>query len=200
VITNIDFLRQYTGLSTDDFSSVEIALEETADIQNIRNALSFLKEKSVIQDRYEQNKTLYSTIKMEKWAIYAIFSIILLIAAFNMVGALTMLVLEKKKDIQILMSMGADASMIRKIFLSEGLLLAFIGMTAGMLMALLLYLLQVNYGLVPLQGESFLINYYPVELRAGDFLLVGITVLFIGIVAAWVPANRAALQHFELRN
>ncbi|MFZ9660439.1 MAG: FtsX-like permease family protein [Chitinophagaceae bacterium] len=200
VITNMDFLRQYTGVGADEYSSVEIALESNADIESIRKALSIFEKKTIIQDRYEQNKTLYATIRMEKWAIYAIFSIILLIAAFNMVGALTMLVLEKKKDIQILMSMGADSSMIRKIFLSEGLLLAFIGMSVGMLLAILLYVVQVKYGLVPLQGESFLINHYPVELHISDFVLVGTTVLFIGIIAAWVPAHRAAVQHFELRN
>lgn len=200
VITNMEFLREYTGVPSDEFTSVEIALNETADIDYVRNELSRFDERAIIQDRYEQNKTLYSTIKMEKWAIYVIFSIILLIAAFNMVGALTMLVLEKKKDIQILMSMGADSSMIRKIFLSEGLLLAFIGMTVGMLLAILLYALQVKYGLVPLQGESFLINQYPVALHLSDFILVGVTVLVIGIIAAWVPAYRAAVQQFELRN
>ena len=107
---------------------------------------------AVVQNKYEQNKSLYSTIQLEKWAIYAIFSLILLVAAFNMIGALSMLVLEKKKDIQVLQAMGAGQGLIRKIFLSEGLLLALIGASGGIIVALILYYLQVNYKLVPLAG------------------------------------------------
>jgi lipoprotein-releasing system permease protein len=153
-----------------------------------------------VLDRYEQNKTLYSTIRLEKWAIYGIFTLILLVSAFNMVGALTMLVLEKQKDIQVLQAMGADRQMIRKIFLTEGLVLAGIGAAVGMLLAVLLYFLQINYKLVPLQGESFLIDYYPVKLVWGDFLMVTCTVMAIGLLASWFPAYRASKQAFELRN
>ena len=134
------------------------------------------------------------------FAIYAIFSLILIVAAFNMIGSLSMLVLEKQKDIQILMAMGADRSVIRKIFLSEGLLLAIIGNAAGIILSLLLYWLQVNYKLVPLQGATFLIDYYPVKLVLGDFILVSATVFVIGIVASWFPAARAAKQQMNLHN
>ena len=125
---------------------------------------SCLGQDAMVQNKYEQNKSLYSTIQLEKWAIYGIFSLILLVAAFNMIGALSMLVLEKKKDIQVLQAMGAEPGLIRKIFLSEGLLLALIGACGGIIVALILYYLQVNYKLVPLQGESFLIDHYPVKL------------------------------------
>jgi lipoprotein-releasing system permease protein len=108
--------------------------------------------------------------------------------------------LEKQKDIQILMAMGADRSVIRKIFLSEGLLLAIIGNAAGIILSLLLYWLQVNYKLVPLQGATFLIDYYPVKLVLGDFILVSVTVFVIGIVASWFPAARAAKQQMNLHN
>ncbi len=124
--------------------------------------------------------------------IYGIFSLILLVAAFTMVGALTMLVLEKKKDIYILRALGADASLIQRIFVSEGLLLAGIGALLGMFLAIGLYYLQITYKLVPLEGQSFLIDYYPVKLVAGDFVLVGLTVGLIGLLASWVPAGRAS--------
>jgi lipoprotein-releasing system permease protein len=153
-----------------------------------------------VQDRYEQNRTLYSTINLEKWAIYGIFTLILLVAAFNMVGALTMLVLEKKKDIQVLQAMGANRQVIRNIFMAEGLVLAGIGAISGMILAVTLYFLQVTYKLVPLQGESFLIDYYPVKLVWQDFLLVAVTVFAIGLLASWFPAYRASRQAFELRN
>jgi lipoprotein-releasing system permease protein len=96
--------------------------------------------------------------------------------------------------------MGAEQGLIRKIFMSEGLLLAMIGAGGGILVALILYYLQINYKLVPIQGESFLIDYYPVKLVIWDFLLVIATVFLIGLLASWFPAMRAAKQPFELRN
>jgi lipoprotein-releasing system permease protein len=201
VITNIDFLRQYLNYGEDEYSSVEIALTDPGAEKKVQQGLQqLLGSGAVVQNKYEQNKSLYSTIQLEKWAIYAIFSLILLVAAFNMIGALSMLVLEKKKDIQVLQAMGAGRGLIRKIFLSEGLLLALIGASGGILVALLLYYLQVNYKLVPLQGDSFLIDHYPVKLVFSDFLLVVGTVISIGLLASWFPAMRAAKQPFELRN
>jgi lipoprotein-releasing system permease protein len=201
VITNIDFLRQYLNYGEDEYSSVEIALTDLHAEKKVQLGLQQLLGTGYqVQNKYEQNKSLYSTIQLEKWAIYAIFSLILLVAAFNMIGALSMLVLEKKKDIQVLQAMGAEQGLIRKIFLSEGLLLALIGASGGILVALILYYLQVNYKLVPLQGESFLIDHYPVKLVFRDFLLVVGTVFLIGFLASWFPAMRAAKQPFELRN
>ncbi len=201
MITNIDFLRQYLNYGENEYSSVEIALTDLQEEKKVQEGLQqLLGAGTLVQNKYEQNKSLYSTIQLEKWAIYAIFSLILLVAAFNMIGALSMLVLEKKKDIQVLQAMGAGRGLIRKIFLSEGLLLALIGASGGILVALLLYYLQVNYKLVPLQGESFLIDHYPVKLVFRDFLLVVGTVITIGLLASWFPAMRAAKQPFELRN
>jgi lipoprotein-releasing system permease protein len=117
-----------------------------------------------------------------------------------MVGALTMLVLEKKKDIQVLQAMGASRQLIRKIFMAEGLVLAGIGAISGIILAVTLYFLQVKYKLVPLQGDSFLIDYYPVKLVWQDFLLVTLTVFTIGMLASWFPAYRASKEPFELRN
>ena len=136
---------------------------------------------------------------LEKWAIYAVLTLILLIAAFNMISALTMLVLEKQKDISVLQSMGADRSMILRIFLSEGLLLGGIGAVSGILLALIICLLQDQFHLVKLQGGSFLIDYFPVKLQLVDFLLVAGTVSLIAFLASWFPARKAASQLIELR-
>ena len=201
VITNLDFLKQHLFYDTDEFSAVEIGLQDARDEAEVQSGLQQLLGPAFkVQNKYEQNRNLYATIQLEKWAIYAIFSLILLVAAFNMIGALSMLVLEKKKDIQVLQAMGAGEGLIRKIFISEGLLLATIGLVGGILVALLLYYLQINYKLVPLQGQSFLIDYYPVKLVFRDFVLVSSTVLLIGFLASWFPAARAAKQPFELRN
>jgi len=201
MLTNLDFARQYLNFGADEYTAAEVAVTQPEQVTEVKAALkNMLGPQYRVEDRYEQNKTLYTTINLEKWAIYGIFTLILLVAAFNMVGALTMLVLEKKKDIQVLQAMGAERSMIMKIFLAEGLVLAGIGALGGILLALLLYYLQVRYKIVPLQGESFLIDYYPVKLVWTDFLLVILTVVAIGLLASWFPAYRASRQAFALRN
>ena len=199
-ITNIDFVKQQMGFAADEYSAAEIKLDANADMYEMQEQLAPLLGKNyLVQNKYEQNTSLYNTMKMEKWAIYAVLTLILLIAAFNMVSALTMLVLEKQKDISVLQSMGADKKMILKIFLSEGLLLGGIGAFSGILMALAICLLQVKFHLVKLQGGSFLIDYFPVKLHAPDFLLVSSTVALIAFLASWFPARKAASQLIELR-
>jgi lipoprotein-releasing system permease protein len=139
-------------------------------------------------------------MQVEKWVIYAILSLILVVAAFNMIGALTMLVLEKAPDISVLHALGADRSFIQKIFLTEGLLLALIGGGAGMILAVTIALLQQQFHLIPLQGSTFMISYFPVEMELRDFLLVGFTVLVIAVLASYLPARKAAQQQFLLRS
>jgi lipoprotein-releasing system permease protein len=116
-----------------------------------------------------------------------------------MVSALTMLVLEKKQDIAILQSMGSTRSQVRKIFLTEGLLLGGLGTICGVALAMIICFLQVKYKLIPLRGGSFLIDYFPVKLMATDFILVTCTAMFISLVASWFPANKASAQPLELR-
>lgn len=199
-ITNIAFVKQQMGFSPDEYSSVEVKLDNTANPAEIKEKLATLLGPTVtVQTKFEQNTSLYNTMKLEKWAIYAVLTLILLIAAFNMISALTMLVLEKQKDISVLQSMGADKSMILKIFLSEGMLLGGIGAIAGIIMALIICLLQVKFHLIKLQGGSFLIDYFPVKLQILDFLLVAGTVAFIAFLASWFPARKAASQLIELR-
>jgi len=201
VITNLDFIRLYSGYTQDQYSAAEIKVNQDENVTQVVESISFLLgSKYKVEDRYQQNNTLYTTIKLEKLAIYGIFSLILVVAAFNMIGALSMLVLEKKKDIQVLMAMGADQSLIQKIFLAEGILLSSIGTIGGMMIALILYYLQVTYKLVPLQGDTFLIDYYPVKLSVSDFLLVGLTVFTIGIIASWIPSRKATAEKLDLRN
>ena len=200
VLTNIGFMKQMLGMAEDNYSAAEIALQPDADAAEVKTGLEQLLGKNyTVQTRYQQNASLYAVMRIEKWVIYAILSLILVVAAFNMIGALTMLVLEKKNDISVLHALGGDKAFIQKIFLSEGLLLALIGGATGMVIALILALLQINFKLIPLQGGSFLIDYFPVQLNIFDFLLVGATILVIALIASWVPARKAANQQFLLR-
>jgi lipoprotein-releasing system permease protein len=199
-ITNIDFVKRQMGFAPDEYSAAEIKLDSNVNVQSMQQHLSnLLGSNYTVQTKYQQNTSLYNTMKLEKWFIYAVLTLILIIAAFNMVSALTMLVLEKKKDISILQSMGAGKNRILKIFLSEGLLLGTIGAIAGILLATIICIIQLKYKLIKLEGGSFLIDYFPVNLQVSDFLLVSATALIIAFVASWLPASKAAKQAFELR-
>ncbi len=199
-ITNIDFVKQQMGFAADEYSAVEIKLTEKADPQEVKKILATqLGNNYKVQTKYEQNTSLYNTMKLEKWAIYAILTLILIIAAFNMVSALTMLVLEKRKDISVLQSMGASQQSILKIFLSEGLLLGSIGTIAGIVLATIICLLQLKFKIIKLAGGSFLLDYFPVKMIATDFVLVAVTATAIAFLAAWFPARKASRQEVELR-
>ncbi len=200
VITNIGFMRQQMNYRDDEYTSLEVQLAKGMNAETFARTLrQVLGDKYKVQTKYEQNTSLYQSMRMEKWFIYAVLTLILIIAAFNIIGALTMLVLEKKKDISVLLAMGADKHIIRKIFLSEGLLLAAGGAVIGIILATLISMLQMKYHFIKLYGSSFLIDYFPVKMEASDLLLVTVTAFIIAFVASWFPAQKAASQHFDLK-
>lgn len=200
-ITNIDFVKYMLDLGTDEYSAAEIKIADPSQMDEVKEALQKLLGKDYkVQTRYQQNQSLYTVMQIEKWVIYGILSLILVVAAFNMIGALTMLVLEKQKDIAVLKAMGADNNLIQKIFLSEGFVLAAIGGGGGIILATLICWIQVKFKIVKLAGGSFIIDYYPVQMVATDFLLVISTVFIIALLAAWIPARKASLQLFTLKS
>lgn len=200
-ITNIGFVKRALRLGKEEYSGVEITLKDASQADEIKEQLKKIFNKGYsIQTRYQQNQNLYSIMNMERWIIYGVLSLILVVAAFNMIGALTMLVLEKQKDISVLHSLGGNKNFIQKIFLSEGLLLALVGTVTGMLLATIIAVLQINFHLIPLEGGSFLIDYFPVKLRLTDYLLVTATVFVIALLASWLPSKKAASQEFSLRS
>lgn len=173
-------------------SSLEISLLEGADPHRVkRNLQTILGDAYRVETRYEQNKTLYMVMQAEKWAVYAILVLVLWIASFNMTGALTMLVLEKQKDISILKAMGAEAATLRKLFITEGVLWSFLGGLLGIITGTLLCWGQQKFHWVTLEG-AFIIDAYPVTLRFGDCLIVICTVVVIGLLASVFPARKAA--------
>jgi lipoprotein-releasing system permease protein len=199
VLTNLDFMKAMLSLEPDEFGGVEIALKQGSDEKSITEALEKLLGKNyTVLSRYQQNQGLYSVMQMEKWVIYILLSLILVVAAFTMIGSLTMLVLEKQKDIQVLKAMGASSGRIQGIFISEGFLLAGIGAGVGMALALLICWAQQKFELIKLEGGSFVINHYPVKLMWPDFLLVSGTVVLVAFLASWLPARKAAASNMEL--
>jgi lipoprotein-releasing system permease protein len=199
-IANIDFVRQQMNLHPDEYSAIEVKLKPNTKPAEAKLALQkLLGTNFTIQTKYEQNTSLYNTMQLEKWAIYAVLTLILIIAAFNMISALTMLVLEKKKDIAILQSIGTTQSGILKIFLAEGLLLGFIGCTIGISLALLISFIQLQWHIIPLKGGTFLINYFPIKIVITDIALVAATALLIAFIAALFPAYKASREGVGLK-
>ncbi len=200
-ITNIDFVKRAMKLGADEYSGVEIALQNPGRANELKKTIGkIFGDGYLIQNKYQQNRSLYAVMNLERWVIYGVLCLILVVAAFNMIGALTMLVLEKQKDMNVLYALGGNKGFIQRIFLSEGMLLALMGCGIGMLLALLFAWLQMKYHLIPLTGGSFLIDYFPVKLRLMDFVLVGSTVFVIAMIASWIPARKAAVQEFSLRS
>jgi len=179
-----------------EVSSLEISLTEDADEEDVKDRIEeILGADYVVKDRYQQNELLFNIMKMEKWAVYLILSFILVIAAFNIIGSLSMLVIEKKKDISILMSMGASKRLVNNIFLLEGMLMSLTGTVLGFVLGLGICLAQQYFEIIQLQGSgSFVVSAYPVKMDFVDFILVFVTVVVISILASWYPARRAAAE------
>ncbi|MEO9003608.1 MAG: FtsX-like permease family protein [Ginsengibacter sp.] len=200
VITNLAFIKQQMNYQPDEYSALDISLLNPEQSEKFKKILqNTLGDSYKVLTKYEQNMSLYNSMRLEKWFIYAVLTLILIIAAFNMVGALTMLVLEKRKDISVLQSLGADRSLVKKIFLSEGILLAAVGACTGIILALIISFLQMKFHLIKLEGNSFLIDYFPVKLVLTDFILVVLTSAIIAFIASWFPAQKASQQIFNLK-
>jgi lipoprotein-releasing system permease protein len=199
--TNLAFVQYMLDLEANQYSSIELSAKDKDETKTIQQQLQKLVgDKFHVQTSYEQNQSLFTVMQIEKWVIYGILSLILLVAAFNMIGALTMLVLEKEKDIAVLKAMGASDNRIQNIFLSEGFVLAGVGGILGMMIAFAICFAQIKYKLVKLEGGTFIIDYYPVKMVPPDFLLVSITVLIIAVIASWIPAKKAADQFYSLKS
>lgn len=190
ILVPIDFAREIFQMDG-RVTSLELKLKpgvELADIQAKIKAL--LGDGYKVQDRYQQHEFLYRVMRSEKWTSFLILSFILVIASFNLLGSLTMIILDKKDDIYILESMGANQSLIRRIFLFEGWLISITGAIAGLIAGVGLVWAQSRYELLKLPGGGgFAISAYPVKLQAFDVLATVMIVIAIGFLAAWYPVR-----------
>ncbi len=192
VITSLPFVQDILSYRNGEIDALEIKVRKTTDtpriLQQIKNIMG---DEFEVKNRYQQEEAFFKLMNMEKWMAYAVISFALLLLAFNIVGALWMLVLDKKKDIAILKSMGATDDLVRNIFLTEGLALSFFGAMLGFGFGIIIYILQKTVGIVKLQGgANLLIDTYPISIQIFDFVLVFFTVMLIGLLAAWLPSIR----------
>lgn len=197
VIMSIEKARELLDYTT-EVTSVELGIKKESDSEKIRNEIAtILGDKYEIKNREQQNSALYKTMKSEKLWTFIILIFILIIATFNVIGSLTMLIIEKKKDITILNNMGADIKLIRRIFLIEGMLITIIGAILGVAIGTLLCWLQMKFEFITM-SEGLVINAYPVKVEMLDILAILTSVLFIGFIAAWYPVRIFTKKHLLL--
>jgi lipoprotein-releasing system permease protein len=197
VFTSNQFAQYLFDLDSNQYSGVELSIDLNKEKSIVTAIQDILGSGFLVQNKYQQNADLYKIMQIEKWIIFAILALIMVVASFNLVGALTMLVLEKQKDIHVLHAMGATAGTIQKIFLSLSIVMAMTGAFIGGLIASCLIFLQTQFHFIQLQGVSFIIDYYPVKAIWTDYLAVISLVVLIALVAGWVPAKKAAGRIFE---
>jgi lipoprotein-releasing system permease protein len=191
IIVPISFAREIFEMS-DKVNSVELKLRPGTSLPEVQKEISAkLGSRFIVKNRYQQHDYLYKTMQGEKYAIYLILILILVIASFNIVGSLTMLIIDKKEDISVLQSMGADKPLIRNIFLFEGWSVSLLGALIGTVMGVAICQAQISFGLVKLQGDggSFIIDAYPMTIVPLDILLIFCSVVLIGFFAAWLPVK-----------
>lgn len=179
----------------DAITAIEIKLTQPDQEGQVKQQLTTLlaSDSITIQNRYEQNQTLYFILRSERLAVFAILSFMLLIASFNIIGSLSMLIIDKEKDIAILHTLGLSSNRVQLLFIRIGILLSLGGGLLGMLLAFVVGYLQQQFGFVKLgNADNFLIDAYPVEMHLEDFLMVLALVVVVALVASWLPAKRAS--------
>ncbi len=191
VIAPISLLRFLTEHDR-QVTSVMLGIDPAFSVRQVqRDLVAVVGDEFLVRNRLQQEEFLYKVMRSEKWAIFFILTFIVIIAAFNITGSLTMLVLEKIKDINILRSMGASLKTVRKIFIYEGVMVSSGGALMGLVLGALVSWLQNKFGLIRIQAEgTFIIDTYPVQTNPADFILVFFTVAFIGFLASWLPARK----------
>ena len=200
VFTNYAFAQYLFDLAPHQVSAIELAVKPSAEGKVIEKLKNIFGPEIQIKNKFQQNIDLYKIMQMEKWIIFSILALIMMVASFNLVGALTMLVLEKQKDIHVLHAMGAKPWDIQKIFLLLSGIMAFLGAFIGGGLASLFCWLQNTFHFIKLGGNSFVIDYYPVKPMAIDYIAIMLLVIVIALLAGWLPARRAADRLFEKIN
>ena len=190
ILTSIDFARRLFQYTT-EVSAINLKLKAGADTDAVKKHIQdLLGDDFLVQDRYEQQADTYRIMEIEKLISYLFLTFILMIACFNVIGSLSMLIIDKRDDVVTLRNLGASDRQIVRIFLFEGRMISFFGAFAGVVLGLLLCWLQQEYGLIALGNSgSFVVDAYPVSVHASDVLLIFITVLLIGFLSVWYPVR-----------
>lgn len=190
ILTSLGFARRLFNYDT-EVSAIELKLKPGSNTDAVQKKMErILGDRFIVQNRYEQQADVFRIMEIEKLISYLFLTFILTIACFNVIGSLSMLILDKREDTETLRNLGADDRLIARIFLFEGRLISVFGAIAGIVLGLLLCFLQQRFGLISLGGNgSFVVDAYPVSVHATDIILVFVTVITVGFLSVWYPVR-----------
>lgn len=191
ILTSLDFLRQLLDYTT-EVSAMELKLKPNVNTSSVQSKIeNILGDDFVVQNRYQQQADVFRIMEIEKLISYLFLTFILMIACFNVIGSLYMLILDKQDDVTTLRCLGADDRLIARIFLFEGRLISLFGAGSGIVLGLILCFIQQKFGVISLGGGSgtFVVDAYPVSVHVGDVVLVFVTVLTVGFLSVWYPVR-----------
>ncbi|MCC8409538.1 ABC transporter permease [Mucilaginibacter sp. UR6-1] len=199
VVTSLSFARDLLD-EPKQVSSLELNFKKGTNINQVQQDIEqHIGKQFYVKSRMQQNTELYKTLNYERWSVFMILTFVLIIAVFNIIGSLTMLVIDKRKDIAILTSLGAGKKLIQGIFFFEGMMISIIGCVAGIIVGLIFCILQQHYGLIRMGGALTVIDAYPVDLKIADFGLVFLTVLIIAVIASGISARLSVKGLSEIK-
>lgn len=195
MLVDIRMARQMFDYDEHEVTAVEIGVD--GEVGKVKKAIEkVLGEEYKVMDRYEQQADFFRILKIEKWLTALLMVFILLIASFNIIGSLTMLIIDKRADIRVLRDLGADRRLIRRIFLIEGWLISSLGAILGLVLGVALCVIQEQYGILQLgNGTQYVLSAYPVHVEVMDLIWVTMMVLGLGAVAAWYPAHKIEIEN-----
>ena len=181
----MELSRESTG-KEQEVTALEVFVSSLADEQKVQKELQeILGDKFTVKSKYQQHEFVFKIMQAEKWAVFFILTFIIVIAAFNITGSTTMLIIEKQKDIHIFKSLGMTLPAIKNIFAFNGFRITLIGSSVGLILGLVICLAQIKFGLIGLsRSESFIIKYYPVQINMLDLMAVFFTVVVIGWISS----------------
>lgn len=196
MLVSLDLARRLLEYSENEATALLIQTRDGVSMRQVKRELrSVFGDEYKILDRYEQQEDFFRILRIEKFLTGLLLAFILLIATFNIIGALSMLIIDKKADIQVLADLGADNTLIRKIFLLEGWLISALGAVIGLVVGLIVCLLQEHFGFLKLgTGTEYVMSAYPVTVEGWDIVLIAAIVLLLGALAAYIPVRRLAVE------
>lgn len=196
MLVSLPMAQRLFGYDEYTATALRIQPKRKSEISNLKSEISkTLGSAYKVVDRYEQQADFFRILRIEKWLTVLLLVFILIIASFNVIGSLSMLIIDKREDIRILSHMGADEAMIRRIFLFEGWFISSLGTLSGLVLGVLICLGQQHYGWLKLgTGSDYIISAYPVQVQIPDIALVAAIVLILGFVAAWYPAHKIQID------
>ena len=191
IIADIDFVRELMNYASDEVSSIAISLKDKEKIDDIKQEISkLIGDDYTVKDRFEQQPLYYKIFKSERMGIFLILSLIILIATLNLISSLSLLIMDKRKDIKTLQSVGANKFLIKKIFFTEGIMIAIVGVFIGMILGFIICFIQQEFGIIKM-GANFVVSSFPVAMQASDFVTVFFLVTTISFVSVSFTITRA---------